>query len=130
MLRKVVRFLPALSLAVGPAVLLGSFFAATGREGDSDEGNTAALNRLNRTIATRNFGFLAALIRVGRIRWIFMLGLRVGLTYEASFFGYVNRHTTPVFLERNVCLSQRLHLTSSKLAVRGRLTRERLFFVE
>ena len=70
MLRKAVRFLPPLSLTVGPAVLLGSFFAATGREEESDEGN------------------------------------------------------------RNVCLSQRLHLTSSKLAVRGRLTRERLFFVE
>jgi hypothetical protein len=79
MLRNVVRFLPALSLVVGPAVLLGSFFAATGREEESDEGNTAALNRLTRTIATRNFGFLAALIRVGTIRWIFMLGLRGGI---------------------------------------------------
>ena len=123
--------MPARSLAVGPAVLCGSVFAATGREEDSDEGNTAALNRLIRTIATKKFGFLAAPMRVGRIFGFFMLGLRVGLRYEASFFGYANRHTTPVFFERNLCFES---AASSELLEACRSSevnrRETLFFVE
>jgi hypothetical protein len=118
--------LPALSFAVGLAVLRGSAFAATGTEEDSDEGNTAAPNRLIRTIATKTFEFLTAPMRIGRILGFFMLGLRVGLRW-ASFFGHVNKQTTPIFLGGNVCQSERLHLNSSKLAVRVRLTGERLF---
>jgi hypothetical protein len=65
--------------AIGSAVLRASVFAATGSEEDSDEGNIAALNRLVRTIATKNVGFLTAPSRVGRVLGFFISNLHVGL---------------------------------------------------
>jgi hypothetical protein len=125
-----VRFLPALSLAVGPAVLRASTFAATGSAEDSDEGNTAALNRLIRTIAAENLGFLTARTRIGRMMEFFMSDLRVELRYEASFFRCAIDTQSQCSLKGRCVLNQRLHLNSSKLAGRVRLTGEKLFFVE
>jgi hypothetical protein len=125
-----VRFLPALSLAVGPAVLRASTFAATGSAEDSDEGNTAALNRLIKTNVAKHLEFLVAPVQVARILGFFISGLRLGLRYEASFFRCAIDTQSQDSLKGRCVLNQRLHLNSSKLADRVRLTGEKLFFVE